>query len=198
MRSRNSAWAVALAAASLLAGCAGPRIYSDTPVKIGGPYQVRGHWYVPADDQRYSAVGYASWYGGEHGGGDTANGERFEAKRISAAHTTLPLPSYVEVTCLDSGRRMIVRVNDRGPFSNQRLIDLSEAAAERLGMRQQGTSPVAVRRVFPSDADRRRLRAGKPASDLPDVRPDELSALRARLSAYGAAASAGLSPPPQY
>ncbi|MBV9840366.1 MAG: septal ring lytic transglycosylase RlpA family protein [Sphingomonadaceae bacterium] len=194
MPSRNK---LALAALIGLAGCAGPRIYSDTPVKLGGPYQVRGRWYVPADDRTYSAVGYASWYGHEHGGNNTASGERFEAKRISAAHTTLPLPSYVEVTCLDTGRRMIVRVNDRGPFSSQRLIDLSQAAADRLGMRRAGTTPVAVQRVFPSEADRRRLRAGRPASELPDARADEIAALRARLT-NSATASASLSQMSQY
>ena len=197
MPSPNRRAATGLILSAALAGCAGPRLYSDTPVKIGAPYQVAGRWYVPADDPRYAAVGYASWYGREHKGGRTARGETFDPKRISAAHPTLPLPSYIEVTALDSGRRIIVRVNDRGPFSRQRIVDLSQASAERLGVRRGGQFPVAIRRVYPSDADRGRLRAGKPAADLPDASRDDLAMLRERLAGYGAAASAGLSQPPR-
>ena len=198
MRWRNSA---ALALGLALAGCAGPRLASDTPVKIGPPYQVRGRWYVPADDRGYDAVGYASWYGREHRGSATTNGERFAPARISAAHTTLPLPSYVEVTALDSGRRILVRINDRGPFGGGRLIDLSEGAAEALGVRRGGQAPVAIRRVFPSESDRRALRRGRAAAPLPSAPPAALAALRARLSTppqrYGAPPPPGLSGPPQ-
>jgi hypothetical protein len=124
-------WGV-LAGALALAACGGGVHYrpvSDVPVRVGKPYAVRGTTYVPAADPSYDMLGYASWYGSESGN-QTANGERFRPKAVSAAHTTLPLPSYVEVTSLDSGRTILVRVNDRGPFAGRgRIIDLSRGAA---------------------------------------------------------------------
>ncbi|MGN6690639.1 MAG: septal ring lytic transglycosylase RlpA family protein, partial [Sphingopyxis sp.] len=97
---------------------------ADTPVKLGDPYTVAGVTYTPADIPDYDDVGYASWYGEELAGKPTANGEIFNPDGISAAHRTLPLPSYVEVTALDTGRTILVRVNDRGPMVGDRLIDL--------------------------------------------------------------------------
>lgn len=161
------------------------RAVSDTPVRIGPAYTIRGTTYVPAADPTYDRLGHASWYGSESGN-RTANGERFRPDGITAAHTTLPLPAYVEVTALDTGRRIIVRVNDRGPFAGQsRIIDLSRGAAERLGIRRQGVAPVRVRAVEPSEADRKRLRAGKPARDLPPVSQRVLENLRAQFAATG-------------
>ncbi|WP_052071731.1 septal ring lytic transglycosylase RlpA family protein [Sphingopyxis sp. MWB1] len=177
---------VALAGAlvATLAACAGGPKYrgvSDVPVKIGKPYQIRGVTYTPAAAPRYDAVGYASWYGSESGN-QTANGEKFRPDWITAAHTTLPLPTYVEVTALDTGRRILVRVNDRGPFAGRgRIIDLSKGAAEELGIRAQGHAPVRVRRVEPDEKDRQRLREGKPARRLPLISEGELQALRERL-----------------
>ena len=165
MRLRAS---LGLAAALAVAGCAGPRMVADTPVKIGRPYAVRGTTYVPADDRAYDVVGIASYYGAEQRG-RTANGERFDGRHGGAAHTTLPLPSYVEVTALVTGRRIIVRVNDRGPFVAGRIIDLSQSAARQLGILSAGTARVRVRRVFPDDATRRALRAGQPAAILSPV-----------------------------
>ena len=171
----------------MLSACAGGnfRPVSDTPVRIGPPYAIRGVTYVPAADPAYDRLGYASWYGSESGN-RTANGERFRPGGITAAHTTLPLPSYVEVTALDTGRRIVVRINDRGPFAQgQRIIDLSRGAAEQLGIRAQGHAPVRVRRVEPAEADRERLRAGKPARALEPLPPPELQRLRARFPAGG-------------
>jgi rare lipoprotein A len=172
------------AAIVALSACGGGRDYrpvSDVPVRIGQPYTVRGTTYTPAADAAYDRVGYASWYGPESGD-QTANGERFRPDGITAAHTTLPLPSYVEVTALDTGRRILVRINDRGPFAGgSRIVDLSRGAAEELGVRAQGVAPVRVRVVEPSDRDRERLREGKPARELPQVSGRELEALRARL-----------------
>ncbi|MCW2337931.1 rare lipoprotein A [Sphingobium sp. B2D3A] len=184
----RSLW-LALLVVPALAGCAGStkfRPVSDTPVRIGPPYVVRGVTYTPADDRTLDMLGDASWYGSESGN-QTANGERFVKHGISAAHTTLPLPSYVEVTALDTGRTILVRVNDRGPFARNRIIDLSQGAAELLGIRQQGTVQVRVRRVEPPEADRARLRAGKPAMARPDVPQQTLAPWRARLAAYRAA-----------
>ena len=170
-----------------LAGCGGGayRPVSDLPVKIGGPYRVRGTTYVPAADPRYDVLGYASWYGPESGK-RTASGERFRADWATAAHTTLPLPSYVEVTALDTGRRIVVRVNDRGPFAGRaRIIDLSRGAADQLGVRAGAPAAVRVRIVTPSDDDRDRLRKGKPARPIPPVTERERANLRAQLSAAG-------------
>lgn len=177
-------WPAALALT--LGACAGGnyRPVSDTPVRIGPAYTIRGTTYVPAAAPTYDAVGYASWYGSESGN-RTANGEQFRPGWITAAHTTLPLPTYVEVTALDSGRRIIVRVNDRGPFARGRLIDLSRAAAEQLGMKVQSHAPVRVRRIEPSERDRERLRKGKAAAALPPLPERELQRLRERLTAQG-------------
>ncbi|WP_442802165.1 septal ring lytic transglycosylase RlpA family protein [Sphingobium sp. CR2-8] len=168
-----------------LSACAGGhyRPVRDTPVRIGPPYTVRGTTYVPAADPTYDMLGYASWYGSESGN-HTANGERFRAKWITAAHVSLPLPSYVEVTALDTGRTLLVRVNDRGPFSGRgRVIDLSRGAAEELGIRAQGHAPVRVRLVDPPEKDKARLRKGKAASSRPRVPERILVNLRAQLQA---------------
>lgn len=174
------------AAACLVAACAGGnyRPVADTPVRIGKPYTVRGITYVPAEDVTYDMLGYASWYGSESGN-RTANGERFRPGWATAAHTTLPLPSYVEVTALDTGRRILVRINDRGPFAgSSRIIDLSRGAAEQLGLRAVGKAAVRVRRVEPDEKDRERLRHGKAARSLPPVS----DAVRANLLSQVAAA----------
>ena len=133
---------------------------TDGPVKIGDPYTVGGVTYTPADIPDYDDVGYASWYGEELAGKPTANGEAFDPAAISAAHRTLPLPSYVEVTALDTGRTILVRVNDRGPMVGDRLIDLSRGATEQLGL-TDAVSAVRVRRTNPPAAERAQLRAGK-------------------------------------
>lgn len=121
--------------------------------KIGRPYEINGRWYAPAADPDYDETGIASWYGDAFHGKPTANGEIFDMNAVSAAHTTLPLPSVVEVTNLDNGRTLIVRINDRGPFVDGRIIDLSRAAAEELGVRQAGLARVRVRYLGPGPAD---------------------------------------------
>jgi len=114
------------------------------------PYQINGVWYYPKEDPDYDARGVGSWYGEQFHNRRTANGELFDMDLPTAAHKTLPLPSLVEVTNLDNGRKMIVRVNDRGPFIDDRIIDLSRAAAEELGYRRQGVARVRVRYVGPA------------------------------------------------
>ncbi|EPR17284.1 hypothetical protein M527_17085 [Sphingobium indicum IP26] len=178
----------ALAAVVALAGCGGGVEYrpvSDVPVRVGKPYSVRGVTYVPAADPGYDYLGYASWYGGESGN-RTANGERFRPKAVTAAHVTLPLPSYVEVTALETGRTILVRVNDRGPFAGRgRIIDLSRGAAEQLGIRAVGHAPVRVRVVEPPERDRRKLREGRQAPERPVVDARTLANLRAQLAGQG-------------
>jgi rare lipoprotein A len=147
---------VAAAAASLgacasveapsVAGAGGPLA---TP-RAGPPYQVNGIWYVPREQPNYNEVGTASWYGDAFHGRSTADGEIFDMNAASAAHTTLPLPCLVEVTNLDNGRKLVVRVNDRGPFVGDRIIDLSREAARELGYERQGLARVRVRYVGPA------------------------------------------------
>ncbi|PTD24477.1 septal ring lytic transglycosylase RlpA family protein [Sphingomonas fennica] len=152
-----------LAAAGLLSACASTRPVSDGAVKIGKPYVVGGRTYVPRDDRNYDQTGLASWYGPGHHGRKTANGERFDMNAISAAHPTLPMPSYAEVTALATGRTILVRINDRGPFAPGRIIDLSRGAARALGVEKDGVVRVRVRRVYPSDKRRASLGAQRSA-----------------------------------
>jgi rare lipoprotein A len=113
--------------------------------KVGRPYQISGQWYTPAVDETYDEIGIASWYGPGFDGRPAANGEIFNENKISAAHKTLPLPSYVQVTNLDNGKQLYVRINDRGPFVDDRIIDLSKKAAELLGSKNTGVARVRVR-----------------------------------------------------
>lgn len=115
--------------------------------QVGKPYTVRGKTYVPQHDPSYSAAGTASWYGSDFHGRRTANGEIFSANHITAAHPTLPLPSYVRVTNQDNGRSLVVRVNDRGPYVSGRIIDLSYRAASMLGYVNKGSANVTVEYV---------------------------------------------------
>jgi rare lipoprotein A len=146
-----------------LAGVRAPQraTYAATPpaasgrYKLGPPYQQFGVWYVPAEQPDYNAVGLASWYGDGFDGRRTADGETFDLRAISAAHATLPMPCLVEVTNLENGRRLIVRLNDRGPYHPGRIIDLSRAGAEALGYATKGTARVRVRYVGPAPLDTR-------------------------------------------
>ena len=129
-----------------------PVVRDPAPVVAGTmrPYTINGRTYRPAEDADYNETGQASWYGGQHHGRRTASGEVFDMNTLTAAHRTLPLPSLVEVTNTRTGQSAIVRVNDRGPFSNGRIIDLSRAAADAIGMRAQGVAEVRVRYVGPA------------------------------------------------
>ncbi len=156
---------------------------SDIPVKIGAPYTIGNMSYTPVDVTSYDEVGYASHYGAEMGGGHrTANGEIFIPRGVTAAHKTLPMPSYVEVTALDTGRTILVRVNDRGPFANDRLIDLSEGAAQQLGIVKQGVAGVRVRRVNPPEQERAVLREGMRTAERIDTPESLLRVLRDNLA----------------
>jgi rare lipoprotein A len=112
--------------------------------RVGKPYAVAGRVYVPEENINYSAIGRASWYGDDFHGRYTANGEVFDMNSISAAHPTLPLPSYVRVTNLANHRSIVVRVNDRGPYVGDRLIDVSVKTAELLGFYGHGVARVKV------------------------------------------------------
>ena len=120
--------------------------WGDEPIyKVGNPYKINGKWYYPAVDYQYDEVGIASWYGPGFHGKTTANGEVFDQNKISAAHRTLPMPSVVKVTNLENGLVLEkVRINDRGPFARNRIIDLSKKAAEELGFIKNGVAKVRV------------------------------------------------------
>ena len=134
---------------------ASPRVIDDgSPVpkgggvyRVGHPYTVAGRTYVPEYNPHYQATGLASWYGDDFHGRRTANGEIFDLNGITAAHTTMPLPSYARVTNLSNGRSLIVRVNDRGPYHGNRIIDVSKNAARLLGFHTSGTAWVRVEYV---------------------------------------------------
>jgi rare lipoprotein A len=112
---------------------------------LGKPYEVGGIWYTPREEPGYNRVGRASWYGELFHGRRTANGEIYDMDRLSAASPTLPLPVYAQVTNLSNGRTIVVRVNDRGPYANDRILDLSRRSAEVLGFRGSGTALVRVK-----------------------------------------------------
>lgn len=158
------------------------QVVSDEPVKIGAPFTVGSITYTPQDVPAYDEVGYASYYGAELAGQATANGESFDPMGASAAHKTLPLPSYVEVTALDTGRTILVRVNDRGPFANDRLVDLSDGAARQLGITAQGVAGVRVRRVNPPEQERAVLREGMTAAERIETPEPLLKVLRDKLA----------------
>jgi len=119
----------------------------------GAPYQVAGRWYVPAHEPNYNEVGIASWYGPTFHGKASASGEPFNENDLTAAHPTLPIPSLVRVTNLENDKTIVVRLNDRGPFVDDRIIDLSKAAGVALDMHGKGTAKVRVEYVGPAPAN---------------------------------------------
>lgn len=137
--------------------------------KLGNPYKVAGQWYVPREDQAYDRTGLGSWYGDDFHGRKTANGEIFDKYALTAAHPTLPMPSYAYVTNLDNGRTVLVRINDRGPYSGGRIIDLSHKVAHHLDFEQKGLTRVRVRYAGRAplngdDSHERRFLASQPWS----------------------------------
>ncbi len=118
--------------------------------KLGDPYLAGGKWFVPVNDQAYDQVGIASWYGDFFHGRRTANGEIYDMNALTAAHPTLPMPTYATVTNLENNRTIVVRINDRGPYHDGRIIDLSHRAAELLGLYPKGSGAVRVRYLSPA------------------------------------------------
>lgn len=116
--------------------------------RVGKPYKIKGKTYKPKHEPKYDEKGIASWYGPRFHGKPTATGERFDMYAITAAHPTLPLNSYLHVTNLENGKQIIVRLNDRGPFTDKRIIDLSKGAADKLSI--TGLAKVRVRYAGPA------------------------------------------------
>lgn len=139
------------------AGVGSPMYQGSGPLPKGGgryvvgePYVVGGQRFYPQEDDTYDKIGMASWYGPKFHRRMTSNGEWFDQDYLSAAHTTLPLPSYARVTNLENGRAIVVRVNDRGPFVDDRIIDLSKRSADVLDVRRKGTAKVRVQYLGPA------------------------------------------------
>ncbi len=160
---------VALALA--LAGCSGNPEGGPAPngqgyYKIGNPYQIDGAWYYPATDWTYDETGIASWYGEPFHGKYTANGELYDMNAVTGAHRTLPLPSVVQVTNLDNGRTIQLRVNDRGPYARGRILDVSRRAAQLLGFENTGTAKVRVRILVQETMQAQSLAQGNGGAEM--------------------------------
>ena len=163
----ESKWGVS--ASPRVAAAEGPIRKGGGIHKLGQPYQVAGRWYVPRHQPGYDRAGIASWYGADFHGRRTSNGEIYDMNALTAAHPTLPLPSYAYVSNAANGRTILVRVNDRGPYVANREIDLSRASARVLGLERGGTGRVRVRYAGPAPLDgndrrERQFLAGRPWS----------------------------------
>lgn len=140
--------------------------------KLGDPYEIDGKLYIPREEPNYDETGIASWYGDEFAGRLTANGEVFNPDALTAAHQTLPMPSYVQVTNLENDKSLILRINDRGPYVTGRILDVSEAAAKKLGFHQQGKAQVRIQ-FLPDES----LRAAREAQVyIKNQRGDDVTA----------------------
>lgn len=188
MLSNNRKWAMVAMLLVVTGGAVQARqtgptatMASDAPMPPGPPYAIDGVLHTPAAPLSYDEVGYAGESEGGSQGGATANGETFMPSAISAAHKTLPLPSYVEVTALDSGRTILVRINDRGPMRNDQVIALSPGAMTQLGVTGQAMVPVRVRRVNPPDQERAALRAHGRAAERLETPAALLKVLKDKL-----------------
>lgn len=183
------------AAAVLLAACSTTDMAQHKPapdgVKIGKPYQINGRWYYPKAEPDYDKTGIASWYGPGFHGKSTANGETYDQNALTAAHTTLPLPTYVRVTNLENGRSLILRVNDRGPFAKDRIIDVTRRGAQLLGFHGNGTAKVRVQVIAP-DPDELQTQTAK--IEQP-IGPDVIAVPRDEI-AVAAVEAKPLDPPP--
>ena len=177
-----------------------PRVVADgDPVpkgggtyRVGKPYMVAGRMYVPEEDVNYREEGLASWYGDDFHGRLTANGEVFDMDSLSAAHPTLPMPCYARVTNLANGKSLIVRVNDRGPYHGNRLIDVSNKAADLLDFKNNGVARVRVEYVgrapLEGSDDRQliaTLRTGVPAPSPSLVRVASAHPFVPELASHG-------------
>ena len=147
---RSLSWIAGLITALGLGACASGGGTSHYRAANLRPYEIKGQRYAPQVVHHYDARGVASWYSYPARTRKTATGEWFDPGQLTAAHKTLPLPCEVEVTNLQNGRKVRVRVNDRGPYADGRIIDLSKAAAERLGFTRAGTAHVRVKLIGPA------------------------------------------------
>ncbi len=194
-RWRGVSRVVVLVGVSMLAACAqkpagtGSGLPTSGIYKVGKPYQINGVWYYPKEDFGYDETGIASWYGPGFHEKTTANGEIYDQNELTAAHRTLPMPSLVRVTNLDNGRAVVVRINDRGPYANGRVIDMSRRGAQLLGFDGPGTAKVRVQILAEeSRAIAAAARQGTPAPLLAELDgPPPKAAPRGRIEVSGPA-----------
>ena len=146
-----------------------PELPAGGVYKVGDPYQIDGVWYYPAEDYSYVEEGIASWYGPDFHGKRTANGERYDMNELTAAHPTLPLPSVVNVTNLANGRQIKLRINDRGPFKSNRVIDVSRRAAQLLDFQTMGTTRVRIEIDASESLTIKNLMLSRSPGELPKV-----------------------------
>ncbi len=174
IRSKLTVFVLAMLAVSLTS-CAeielGSHLWKETGgtgqqgnFKVGKPYTIDGKVYVPEERYNYTESGIASWYGPGFHGKKTANGEKYNSGELTAAHRTLQMPSLARVTNLENGRSVVVRINDRGPFSRGRVMDVSERAAELLGFRNKGTARIRIDVL--ADESRQIASAAKSGQDV--------------------------------
>ncbi|MBV9570656.1 MAG: septal ring lytic transglycosylase RlpA family protein [Alphaproteobacteria bacterium] len=205
-RTKARAFAI-LGLAGSIAGCATspPPGGTGHPAryKVGIPYQIGDTWYYPQEQPDYDETGVASWYGPTFYGKPTASGEIYDGEALTAAHRTLPMPVRVRVINLENGKSLVLRVNDRGPFAQGRIIDVSKHAAEILGFYAKGTARVRVtylgradipalegpRPAIPQDSSTEIARA-IPAAPVRGVQTASLASPRADVQV------ASLQPPP--
>lgn len=161
---------------------AAPETVLDGPAIIGAPFSENGIIYTPQDNPLYDEVGYAAVMTADRAGQATLSGETYNNASVSAAHRTLPVPSYVEVTALDTGRTILVRINDRGPVANGNLIQLSEGAGQQLGLNADAPTGVRVRRVNPPEQEKAVLRAGARATERIETPDQLLKVLRNKIA----------------
>src|SRR5277367_1507059 len=161
--------------------------------RVGKPYTVGGRVYVPEEDVNYREEGLASWYGDDFHGRLTANGEVFDMGSLTAAHPTLPMPCYARVTNLSNGRSLVVRVNDRGPYHGNRLIDVSHKAAELLDFKGNGVARVRVEYAghAPIEGSDDRILAATLRQDEPAPAPGSVKLAATRIVPAGSTASVG-------
>ena len=175
----------------MLAACGTtPKPDGRSSYKVGGTYVIAGQVYTPDENLRYNESGMASWYGPGFHGKRTANGESYDQQAMTAAHRTLPMPSVVRVTNLSNGATVILRVNDRGPFAHNRIIDVSRAAAERLDMVKSGVASVRVE-ILPEESKRLKEIAQNGGSVS-----EQVAAMRGAPSTAPVAAAPPPPPPP--
>lgn len=159
-----------------------PETVLDGPAIIGAPFSENGITYTPQDNPLYDEVGYAAVMTADRAGQATLSGEPYNSASVSAAHRTLPVPSYVEVTALETGRTILVRINDRGPVATGNLIQLSEGAAQQLGLNADAPTGVRVRRVNPPEQEKAVLRAGARATERIETPDQLLKVLRNKIA----------------
>ena len=197
---KSARFLLALTLLAVVGACSGrhhaPAVAQRGMYKVGGPYTIDGVTYVPMEEFQHVETGTASWYGPGFHGKSTANGETYDQSDRTAAHRTLQMPSVLRVTNLDNGQSTIVRVNDRGPYARARVLDVSRAAAEELGMTQAGTARVRIEQLEMESQAVKQIALGGGGPDEQRAALDKYIAGRRGPPAVVATAQATPPPPP--